>query len=121
MATNDRKETKQEFLLSCLRTISARCRQYILEVETIGVAVKNGRITDHEGTEWARETGLLDQRMLDALTHWSDVDDTATLPGRHYSKHPTVVALGREASSGASGDGVREDENSLSNRKHGAG
>ena len=121
MATNDRKETKQEFLLSCLRTISARCRQYILEVETIGVAVKNGRITDHEGTEWARETGLLDQRMLDALTHWSDVDDSAAVSGNDYSKHPTVVALGGKEVGSPSGDRGRQNENSLGNRKYGAG
>ena len=115
------KEEKREFLLSCLRATSARIRAWLLEIDAIGIAVKSGRVTEDEGTEWARDVGLIDQHMSDALRNWEDVNGVAAVSARDYRKYPSVVALGREAPGGASGDGGGKNENSVVDRPNGAG
>lgn len=67
---------KREFLLACMRTVTAKLRAYQFEVETIGLALKSNRITNAEATEWLRESCLIDETMSSAVRNWDDQNGT---------------------------------------------
>jgi hypothetical protein len=49
-----------EFLLASMRVASVNLKGWAAEIDSIGVALKNGHITTGAACEWLDELGLLD-------------------------------------------------------------
>lgn len=110
---------KREFLLACMRTVTAKLRAYQFEVETIGLALKCNRITNAEATEWLRESCLIDETMSSAVRNWDDQNGTATLPVRSNPEYSGLIEVGGKAPRGASGDGSGQNQGGIGNRPNG--
>ena len=50
---------KQELLLASMRCASANLRTWQIEIESCGIALKNGAITLDDACEWMNDCGLL--------------------------------------------------------------
>lgn len=52
-------EDRKEFMLSALRVGSARCRTMLLELDSIGLALRADFIGPDVAVQWATEMGLM--------------------------------------------------------------
>jgi hypothetical protein len=59
----------RDYLLAELRVLSARLRADLLEVDTIGVALKGGFISAEDAVMWLRELGLSEQLGMYRIAH----------------------------------------------------
>jgi hypothetical protein len=50
---------QKDFLLASMRAAASNLRTWQLEIETIGVGIKNGLVTYEDAIEWLTDLGLI--------------------------------------------------------------